>query len=55
MNQSFRNYPSIRTEQGERRGKPEEARGFEHPDGSVERSNEGGRFMDERGDGVIKG
>ncbi|MDR0966643.1 MAG: hypothetical protein LBM75_09135 [Myxococcales bacterium] len=33
---------------------PDEARGFELPDGSEERSNEGWRFTDKWGDGIIK-
>jgi hypothetical protein len=50
-----RTYPSIRSEQREGRGKPEEVRGFEPPEGSEERSNEGWRFTDKRGDGIIDG
>jgi hypothetical protein len=38
-----------------RTGKARRARRRELPDGSEERSNDGWRFTDERGDGIIEG
>jgi hypothetical protein len=50
-----RTCPSIRTEQREGWEMSVEARGFELPGGSEERSKEDWRFTDERGDGIIEG